>query len=161
MSAAATRTFYSISPDIDPRTGQSRRTGKYFPPWISQIGSLDRAKVTAYDYLFTKKGESVTHYIDVIEVPCLTVGALLRAEQLAPERVAAMLIDTQGADGVILRSIDFAAERLRPAFLIYEHLMLSPPERHQTLAHLWKHGYSCNRWDGGNTWCVPLANLPG
>ena len=114
--------------------------------------------MTAYDYLFAKKGEAVADYIDEIDVPCVPVAELLRRERIAPERVVAMIIDTQGFDGVIVQSIDFTAQRIRPAFIIYEHQMLAHDVRKQTLAHLWSHGYSCNRWDGGNTWCIPLVD---
>ena len=78
--------------------------------------------------------------------------------------VVLLLIDAQGLDGRIVRSVDFSARGgLRPAFVFYEHQAMRVPERHATLAHLWAHGYTCWRWDGGNTWCVPLraAREPG
>ena len=67
-----------------------------------------------------------------------------------------LVVDTEGFDGKIIRGIDFTAMGLRPSFIMYEHANMHHAERHSTLIHLWEHGYSCWRWDGGNTWCLPL-----
>ena len=92
-------------------------------------------------------------------MPCVTVAELLARARVAPRDVVLLLIDAQGLDGRIVRSVDFSARGgLRPAFVFYEHQAMRVPERHATLAHLWAHGYTCWRWDGGNSWCVPLRS---
>ena len=60
-------------------------------------------------------GECVEDYLVEIPVPCLRVQELLSREGLAPERVVAVIIDTQGFDGTIVRSILCGNRRLSAA----------------------------------------------
>ena len=101
------------------------------------------------------------HNIEEIPVRCLSVGELLHEQRIPTSDVAGLIIDCQGMDGQILQGIDFAALGLRPAFIFYEHKEMKIGERQSTLEHLWNHGYSCWRWEGGNTWCLPVGYMAG
>ena len=156
-------TFYSIASHIDPRTGRSSKMinaktglGQMFPPWITQVGSLDRQHIMTYQRWFDDRGFNISDFIEEVDVRCLSVAELLADADVAPGQVRVLVVDTEGFDGKIIRGIDFTAMGLRPSFIMYEHANMHHAERHSTLIHLWEHGYSCWRWDGGNTWCLPL-----
>lgn len=161
-SGSGNLTFYAIASHIDARTGMSSAQDlkrKSFPAWITQVGSLEKKNVFAYKGWFEKKGYNISDFIEEIPVRCLSVEELLREQRIAAGAVKALIIDCQGMDGAILRGIDFAAIGLRPAFIFYEHSEMKTGERIQTLEHLWGHGYTCWRWEGGNTWCLPVGTL--
>jgi hypothetical protein len=71
------------------------------------------------------------------EVECVTLETLLRRSGL--DRVDLLVIDTEGYDWEIIRSIDF--EAWRPRLLVYEQYHLSPEDRNECRAHLRTVGY--------------------
>jgi FkbM family methyltransferase len=76
--------------------------------------------------------------VQVDRVPCWTLETLL-AKVKAPRGVDLLLIDAEGWDYEIIRSIDFAA--VRPRIIRYEHQVLSERDRNACLALLAAQGY--------------------
>jgi hypothetical protein len=65
-----------------------------------------------------------------------------------------LLIDTEGHDWEILRSVDFA--RWRPRLVIYEHYHLSPVARSAAREHLGLVGYETME-EGFDTFCLDTS----
>jgi FkbM family methyltransferase len=78
------------------------------------------------------------HIVDARQVPCWTFDTLLK-EAAAPQTIDLLQIDAEGFDYEIIRSIDF--DRVKPAIIHYEHMVLSQPERNACLELLASHGY--------------------
>jgi len=76
--------------------------------------------------------------VQVDRVPCWTLETLL-AKAKAPRGVDLLVIDAEGWDYEIIRSIDFAA--VRPRIIRYEHQVLSERDRNACLALLAAQGY--------------------
>ncbi len=171
-------TFYAISPDVDPLTGayaprRARRhrdaTGaaargggdnwREGPNWTSQLASMSREHILKHRRWIP----NVEEYIVEMQVPCLTVDALLRAEAIAPERVLVLSVDAEGYDAEIVRSVDFT--RVRPFLLVWEfqHLVANTGEKQGTANwgvvkgvedHIAKFGYECWRVIPENMFCT-------
>jgi hypothetical protein len=71
------------------------------------------------------------------QVRALTFASLCRAHGL--DRVDLLVIDTEGHDGEIVRSLDLTERR--PLLLVFEHFHLDPDDRAAARAHLEAHGY--------------------
>lgn len=76
-------------------------------------------------------------YKRVVRVPCRAMETLLRERQV--ERVDALVIDTEGADWMILRQ--FPLERYRPRVVYMEINHLPQKEKVECFAFLSKAGY--------------------
>ncbi len=76
--------------------------------------------------------------LDARQVPCWTFDRLLR-EANAPAAIDLLQIDAEGFDFEIIRSIDF--QRVKPAIIHYEHMVLSQTDRDACLELLASHGY--------------------
>ena len=76
--------------------------------------------------------------LDARRVPCWTFDTLLQ-EAHAPKVIDLLQIDAEGFDYEIIRSIDF--DRVKPAIIHYEHMVLSQPDRNACLELLARHGY--------------------
>jgi hypothetical protein len=61
------------------------------------------------------------------------------------------VIDAEGYDAEILRTIDFAVHR--PRVLVYEHFHLLPPDREAARNALHASGYATFE-EGFDTWCL-------
>lgn len=64
---ASTVTFYAISEDIDLRTGLDRRSGAQLEFWVTQISSLDRARIVgnaAFQAHFRSRGLALDEHVD-------------------------------------------------------------------------------------------------
>ena len=72
------------------------------------------------------------------QVPCWTFDRLLQ-EAHAPANIDLLQIDAEGYDYQIIRSLDF--QRVKPAIIHYEHMVLSQPDRNACLELLASHGY--------------------
>ena len=111
---------------IDTRDGN-------LPPWAEQVASFRR------DVLESQ----VAHIPDIkqriltIPVECVTLATLLKRSNI--EKLDLLQLDTEGYDGVIVRSIDFQTHR--PAIIRYEHKHLDHAERDQTISKLISAGY--------------------
>ena len=63
----STVTFYAISEDIDLRTGLDRRSGAQLEFWVTQISSLDRARIVgnaAFQAHFRSRGLALDEHVD-------------------------------------------------------------------------------------------------
>jgi FkbM family methyltransferase len=115
------------------------------PDWYDGIGSFSRDAVLSHaSHIPDLEGRLVSR-----PVPTLTFESL--CERHAVERLDLLLIDTEGYDWRILRSIDL--ERRRPQLLVYEHYHLSRGEQAECVKHLRRHGYRMMA-EGFDTFCL-------
>jgi FkbM family methyltransferase len=125
----------------EPRPDELER----LPDWYDGVGSFSRDAVASH----------ATHIPDIEErivrreVPALTFDSLCRQNQV--ECVDLLLIDTEGHDWEILRSIDFAV--WQPRLVIYEHYHLSAADRATARSHMERHGYQTME-EGFDTFCL-------
>jgi FkbM family methyltransferase len=118
------------------------------PDWYDGVGSFSREAVAGH----------VTHIPDIEErivrreVQVVTFDSLCRRNHAS--HVDLLLIDTEGHDWEILRSIDFA--RWRPRLVIYEHYHLSPVARAAAREHLALVGYETME-EGFDTFCLDTS----
>jgi FkbM family methyltransferase len=115
------------------------------PDWYDGVGSFSRDKVLAH----RKAIPDVAERLVSRRVPCMTFETLCRRHGV--ERVDLLVIDTEGYDAEILRSIDF--ETRRPRLLIYEHFHLAPEDRRSCRALLEDAGYETLE-EGFDTFCL-------
>jgi FkbM family methyltransferase len=134
-----TRTMYFVTEGTDAGG---------LPYFADALGSFDRDHVLAE----IAEVENPEAHISEIEVPCLSVEGLCRKHGLdSPDLI---LVDTEGADGEIIESIDFG--RIRPRLLVYEHVNLSAEQGARVEALLEGHGYMLVT-DGLDTWSLDVA----
>jgi FkbM family methyltransferase len=118
--------FYYLA---DPAESERDR----LPDWYDGVGSFSREKVLAH----RKSIPDVADRLIEHEVPTMTFETLCRRHGV--DRVDLLVIDTEGYDAEILRTIDFAVHR--PRLVIHEHFHLSPSERRASRARLERAGY--------------------
>jgi FkbM family methyltransferase len=103
------------------------------PGWYDGIGSFSRDVVTSH----------ANHIPDIesrvvrAEVPSLTFESLCSKHRVST--LDLVLIDTEGYDFQIIKSIDLAARH--PRLLVYEHYHLDPGERALCAERVREHGY--------------------
>jgi FkbM family methyltransferase len=137
--------FYYPAPAAEDELGD-------LPDWYDGIGSLSRQAVLSH----------APHIPDIErrlvrdEVRSLTYESLCRKHGL--ERVDLLLLDTEGYDWEIIRSIDFGGRP--PRLLAYEHYHLPPAERDECRAHLESAGYETME-EGFDTFCLDTASDDG
>ncbi|MGZ4201448.1 MAG: FkbM family methyltransferase [Thermoleophilaceae bacterium] len=115
------------------------------PDWYDGIGSFSREAVASH----ADQIPDIEDRIVERQVPALTFGALCRRNRV--DQVDLLLIDTEGHDWEILRSIDFVV--WHPRLVIYEHYHLSAPDRAAARAHMERQGYQTME-EGFDTFCV-------
>ncbi|MCW2990506.1 MAG: Methyltransferase type 11 [Solirubrobacterales bacterium] len=103
------------------------------PDWYDGVGSFNREAILTH----APQMPDIAERIVELEVPALTFGSLLAKHDI--ERPDLLVIDTEGHDWAIIRSIDLANHG--PRLLIYEHFHLSRADRAACLAHLEAAGY--------------------
>ena len=103
------------------------------PDWYDGIGSLSREHLLAHRDHFPDLEERLV----TSDVEALSYASLLARFGL--EHVDLLVIDTEGHDARILRSIDFSADQ--PRLVVYEHFHLPRSERDAAAAHLRAAGY--------------------
>ena len=108
-STTGTRKFYSL-----------RKNSDGLPDWYDQLGSFDREVILKHKEFIP----NIEDYIVSQEVACVSVKDLLKGRS---DHVDLMLIDTEGSDFEILKSIDFT--RTRPGLIIYEDKHLTPGDQ--------------------------------
>jgi FkbM family methyltransferase len=106
--------FFHLVEVADPRA-------EGLPDWYDGVGSFSRATVLSHADAIPDVAERLVE----TEVPCLTFDALCEAHGLA--RVDVLVVDTEGYDHEVLRTVDFA--RWRPRLVIYEHFHLDEQAR--------------------------------
>jgi len=124
-----------------PATGELAR----LPDWYDGIGSLSREAVVAH----ARHIPDIEARVVRVEVECLTYATLCRRHGVA--RVDLLVIDTEGHDWEILRSLDLSGER--PRLIAYEHFHLSAEDRAAARAHLERAGYETLE-EGFDTFCL-------
>jgi len=87
------------------------------PLWYEGIGSLNKDTILSHRYLIPNIDDLLVEE----EVECITFDELTNRHGVT--KIDLILIDTEGYDLNILRTIDF--RRFRPKLLIYEQLHLS------------------------------------
>ncbi|MGH6916496.1 MAG: FkbM family methyltransferase, partial [Geminicoccaceae bacterium] len=143
---AGTRTLYRCREDL--AVGAAAAV-------LSGLASFDRAQVVkAYARHARRLGlsEHPDRAIVGAAVPTLTLDAILN--DFGFDRCDLLVIDTEGHDFEIIRTIDFS--RIRPLVLIYEHKHLGPADRLACWRLLRANGYRC-----AADWSNTLALLAG
>lgn len=130
--AAGTRNFYRLREGIDLSIHG-------LPAWAEQLGSFVPEQLDSL-WIADPSNHQLREFVQantVIEpIQCVTFHQLL--EKHGIREVDLLIIDTEGYDYQILRTIDL--QRLRPTFINYEHIHLNDDEpRCRDL--LSRHGY--------------------
>lgn len=131
-------TFYYL---VDASTEERER----LPSWYDGVGSFSRERVLAH----RDEIPDIERRIVEAEVPSLTFESLCNRHSV--ERLDLLVIDTEGYDWDIIRSIDFG--RRRPRLVIYEHYHLPPTARADCQAYLRDAGYETME-EGFDTFCL-------
>jgi FkbM family methyltransferase len=118
------------------------------PEWYDGIGSFSEASVLSHRSHIPDVDERIVR----TEVPTLTFDSL--CERHGFESIDLLVIDTEGYDAEILRTVDF--HKHRPRLVVYEHYHLSAGDRHATTERLREAGYEILE-EGFDTFCL----LPG
>jgi FkbM family methyltransferase len=115
------------------------------PDWYDGVGSFDKERILAH----AKHMPDIESRLVCEEVPTLTFDALCRKHGI--ERVDVLVVDTEGYDWELLRSIDL--DVWRPQLVVYEHFHLSPEDRAAALDRLRGAGYDTME-EGFDTFCL-------
>jgi FkbM family methyltransferase len=115
------RTFYWVP----PRPGD--------PIWVDQLGSFSRDVILSHAH----EVPGIADRVETMSVQCRTLPSLLAEHEFT--RVDLLHIDAEGADLVILKTLDFRAS-WSPRFVLYEQKHLGP-EQASALALLHRAGY--------------------
>lgn len=138
------RDFYSLK--VDPT--------KYgFPEWLSQLSSLKSERMNNLWDRYEKNPEYKKFYLEhrtVEKVKCITIGQLLQQYQI--ENLDLLLLDVEGYELEILKTLDF--KTTRPRFIDYERVLLQENEA-SCRGMLEKQGYILSDW-GQDTLCVRM-----
>jgi FkbM family methyltransferase len=132
------RPFYYVAEVDDPvREG--------LPSWYHGIGSFSREEVLSHE----RHIPDLEARIVATEVPCVSFETLCRRNGL--DDVNLLLIDAEGYDWEVIRTVDFAARM--PRLLVYEHYHLDPDERRACREHVERAGYETME-EHFDTFCV-------
>jgi FkbM family methyltransferase len=115
------------------------------PPWYDAISSFSLDAIMSH----ADKIPDLERRVQRTEVTCTTFEALWRRNGF--DHLDLLLIDTEGYDWEILRTIDLAA--LHPALVAYEHYHLPAEVRRASRAHLEALGYDVLA-EAFDTWCL-------
>lgn len=115
------------------------------PDWYDGVGSFQRAAILSH----APQMPDIEQRIVEQAVPTLRFDSLCARHGI--ERPDLVVIDTEGHDWEIIRSIDLAKQG--PRLLIYEHFHLSADERAACRAHLDAAGYQTEE-EGFDTMCL-------
>jgi FkbM family methyltransferase len=103
------------------------------PSWYDAVATFRREVLLTH----TPWIPDIDSRIATIEVPTLTFESLCRGQGI--ERVDLVQIDTEGYDYEVIRQIDL--DKVRPAFILFEHYHLRSDERDACQSYLESHGY--------------------
>ncbi len=112
------------------------------PDWLEGCSSLQKETILSHKPYFP----DVEQYIRTEKIICMTVASLLSRHKI--ERLDLLILDTEGYDANIIRSIDFNI--IRPTIIYYEHCHLEQEINSDLMGFLTGFGYSLHI-DGGNT----------
>jgi FkbM family methyltransferase len=133
-----TRPFYYVA-----NAGVHER--ERLPYWYDQIGSFSREVIESH----ADEIVGLSARIRESDVECMTFESLCRRHAVV--EVDVLLIDTEGHDYDILKTIDFSVRR--PRVVAYEHYHLKPHDRHACSRLLQAAGYLTLE-EGFDTWCL-------
>jgi FkbM family methyltransferase len=119
------------------------------PTWYDGIGSFSREAVLSHRDRIPDIEERL------VERRVRAVTFAMLCEQHGVDKVDLLLLDTEGYDCQILKSIDFRAHT--PRLVIYEHYHLEPHEQHDCVAHLESFGFETLA-EGFDTFCLQPAD---
>jgi FkbM family methyltransferase len=137
--------FYHLTePEADERDR--------LPDWYDGVGSFSRENVVGH----TRDIPDIERRVVQTEVPVLTFESLCRRHDV--ERVDLLVVDTEGYDHEILKSIDF--ERRHPRLVIYEHYHLPAAERAACRELVRAAGYKSME-EGFDTFCLDARTDDG
>lgn len=115
------------------------------PRWYDGIGSFSREAVLGH----REHIPDIDRRLVSREVPCLSFESLCRRHGI--DQVDLLLIDTEGYDLELLRSIDLATHR--PRLIGYEHFHLTAHDREIGRDYVQELGYETME-EGFDTWCL-------
>jgi FkbM family methyltransferase len=133
--------FYYL---VDASTEERAR----LPDWYDGIGSFSRGALLSH----STDIPDVESRLVTADVPTMTFESLCTRHGVRD--VDLVLIDTEGYDWEILRSIDFGART--PHLVVYEHYHLAPEDRVVAAAHMERHGYKTME-EGFDTFCLSAS----
>ena len=119
------------------------------PDWYDGVGSFSRDAILTH----APQMPDIAERIVEVEVPALRFETL--CDRHGIERPDLVVIDTEGHDWEIVRTIDL--EQRGPRMLVYEHFHLSPEDRAACRGHLEAAGYETME-EGFDTACVRPAD---
>ncbi|MEM7103593.1 MAG: FkbM family methyltransferase [Bacteroidota bacterium] len=102
------------------------------PEWVNQLASLNPSIPAALldDHPHLR--------LESYEVACKTIKSLMAPYK--NEDFNLLIIDAEGYDGIILKSIEF--ETFQPSLIVFEHCHLASTELSDVSAHLEKNNYT-------------------
>jgi FkbM family methyltransferase len=115
------------------------------PDWYDGVGSFSREAILTHSPQMPDIAERIVE----VEVPALRFATL--CDRHGIERPDLVVIDTEGHDWEIVRTIDLAARG--PRMLVYEHFHLTPGDRAACRGHLEEAGYETME-EGFDTVCL-------
>lgn len=115
------------------------------PDWYDGVGSFNREAILSHAAQMPDIAERIVQ----AEVPTLRFASL--CDRHGFDRVDLIVIDTEGHDWEILRTIDLSAHS--PRLIVYEHFHLSPDDRAACRAHVEAQGYETME-EGFDTFCL-------
>jgi FkbM family methyltransferase len=142
---------------VGPRDGElpfyylvdaSEEERRQLPDWYDGIGSFLKEAVLSH----AAHIQDVERRIVCAQVPTLTFESLCRKHGV--DRVDLLLVDAEGYDWEIIRSIDFKGSR--PELVVYEHFHLDPEDRAEAAAGLEALGYETME-EGFDTFCLDVG----
>lgn len=137
-SRDGTLPFYHLR-EADPAEREN------LPGWYDGIGSFSREVVTSHANHIPDLESRVVES----EVEAMTFESLCRKHGVS--QLDLVLIDTEGYDFQIVKSIDLASRH--PRLLTYEHFHLTREDRDACARHLRDQGYETME-EGFDTWCL-------
>ncbi len=106
------KTIWSLRDDVDP-------AAHGFPPWFTQLSSFNPGRVNLLEEITPEMRDFLKQNTIPGLVRCSTFEALL--ESFRMEQVELIVIDVEGYELEILKTIDF--ETAPPQFLIFEYAL--------------------------------------
>ena len=150
----ATVKLYTVRSTVHPGSGVDSHTGRYLHELVTQVSSLDRSFFTAQFEKLVGGRANLSEYMEVIDVPCLSVGDLLsKHSQFANADV--VIIDAEGADLSILTQFDLS----NTSIVIFEHVHLLEEERKAAEQFLQRFGLNDSFTQYGDTIAVRRSTL--
>jgi FkbM family methyltransferase len=121
------------------------------PGWYHGVGSFSREAVLGHRGFIPDVEERLVEGA----VPCLTFESLCAKHSV--DRLDLVLIDVEGYDAEIVRTIDLV--RRHPRLLVYEHYHLSEADRRECVDIVEAAGYETLA-EGFDTWCLDPRAAP-